>query len=100
MVDYLPDTDVMPIHGLFKSPIAVEFYLQFTYFFCAASIVGIVAQQMTVIQSAPAFATLLATVPPASAHFVSATSFYLGTYCEYSESLFVLPVSKELCPLQ
>ncbi len=23
MVDYLPDTDVMPIHGLFKSPIAV-----------------------------------------------------------------------------
>ena len=38
----------------------------------AASIVGIVAQQITVIQSAPASATFLATVVPASAHFVSA----------------------------
>ena len=37
-----------------------------------------VAAQMTVIQSAPAFAQFLATVVPASAHFVSATIFLSG----------------------
>ena len=33
---------------------------------------------MTVMKSAPACATLRATVPPASAHFVSATIVLLG----------------------
>jgi len=40
--------------------------------------VGRVAQQITVIKSAPASVTFLATVPPASAHFVSATIVFLG----------------------
>ena len=44
----------------------------------AAFMVGIVAEQIQVIQSAPRTALFLATVPPASAHFVSATMILSG----------------------
>ena len=44
----------------------------------AAFMVGMVAQQIQVIQSAPRTALFLATVPPASAHLVSATIHLSG----------------------
>ena len=55
--------------------------------------VGIVAQQMQVIQSAPRTALFLATVPPASAHLVSATMILSGNKLR-STSTNSLPTCK------
>ena len=55
--------------------------------------VGIVAQQIQVIQSAPRTALFLATVPPASAHFVSATMILSGCGKNKKDGYGVTPSS-------